>query len=148
MLPLQVWVDLGVIAMKNFVTTHVETVSESIPNKSKAKCWVLWELQAAMEKCNNTKKKKSSLNKSILTNANALKLKAQKESKHTKKKPNQKQLEYIQGQINKIRRQSQLAWQALMKWVERKALSCQARRKYSEVERTFQELSWKPSWNH
>ena len=66
------------------------------------------------------------------------------------------QLEFIQGQINKIRnsvkdRQSWLAWQ-MVNEVSRikstlyiEAKSCQPRRKTSEMERTFQESTKKPS---
>ena len=133
----------------NFVTTHIEVLAEYITTKPKTKCIVPWEAIAVKEK--------SILNKRNPNNANVQKLKkAQREVTQTYQK---EKLEYIEGQINKIRnsvedRQSKLAWQILneeskkKKPIESKTKSCQTRRKTSTSEKNISRICLKPFWNH
>ena len=80
------------------------------------------------------------------TNGNAQKLKkAQNELINTYQK---EQIEYIQGQINKIRnsegRQSWIVWQTVNEVSIRKnTSSCQPRRTNIHAEKTFEESAWK-----
>ena len=89
-------------------------------------------------------------NKRNLTNAKAQKLKAQSELINTYQK---EQIEYIQGQINKIRnsvedRQSWIVWQTVnevskMKSTSRAKLKAASQEQQIHMERTFQESAWK-----
>ena len=95
---------------ENFTDPYMEAALECIPTKLRAKHRVLWEILTVREKQENMKTV-SLCNKRNLTNVNTWK--AQNEQINAYQK---EQIEYIQGQIDKIRnseedRQSYIAWQ-------------------------------------
>ena len=102
---------LQMMNMKMFFLSPLDATAECIPIKLKTKLRVLWESQIVLQKQDNLKK--AFLHKiRYPTNINVLKFKkAQKELINTYQK---EQLEYIQGQINKIRNsikdKYQLVW--------------------------------------
>ena len=108
---------------ENFLNAHIKVLADCLPTKSRSTCQVPWESKAVREKWDNMKKA-SLLNKRNPTNVNAEKLKkVQREVTDTYQK---EQLEYIQGQINKIRnsvedRQSRIAWQTVNQVSSRKS---------------------------
>ena len=110
---------------EEYINSHIVAAGECIPTKLRAKHKVTWKTIAVRKKHHNLKTA-SLCNERRPSNAKSLKLKKpQKVLINTYQK---EQMEYVQGQINKIRntvedKQSRIAWQTVNDVCKSKSIS-------------------------